>query len=129
MASPSLAIAAMCRAHSRLLQGMSIGMQQRYLMPCCARRVQATQRTGRAGRTRAGKCFRLYTRAAFENEMLAETVPEILRTSLQAAVLHLKTLPLNVDILHFDYMDAPKVQHRQSLPCASCPLQCSDVAG
>ena len=72
--------------------------------------MQATQRAGRAGRTRPGKCFRLYTRAVFEHNMLAETVPEILRTSLQTAVLHLKTLPLNVDVLHFDYMDAPQVR-------------------
>lgn len=76
-------------------------------LPCF--RVQATQRTGRAGRTRPGKCFRLYTRGDFEQRMPAETVPEILRTSLQAAVLHLKTLPLEVDVLHFDYMDAPQV--------------------
>lgn len=71
--------------------------------------MQATQRSGRAGRTRPGKCFRLYTRAEFEDTMPTETVPEILRTSLQAAVLHLKTLPLDVDVLHFDYMDAPQV--------------------
>lgn len=79
---------------------------------CCAcgpPRVQATQRTGRAGRTRPGKCFRLYTRAFFDKDMLPETVPEVLRTSLQAAVLHLKTLPLDVDVLHFEYMDPPKV--------------------
>ena len=48
--------------------------------------------------------------------MLPETVPEVLRTSLQAAVLHLKTLPLDVDVLHFDYMDAPKVGHGQAVP-------------
>lgn len=32
-------------------------------------RVQATQRAGRAGRTRPGKCFRLYTKKMFEREM------------------------------------------------------------
>lgn len=32
-------------------------------------RVQATQRAGRAGRTRPGKCFRLYTKKFFEREM------------------------------------------------------------
>lgn len=39
--------------------------------PAC--RVQATQRAGRAGRTRPGKCFRLYTKKFFEREM-PETV-------------------------------------------------------
>lgn len=80
-------------------------------------RVQATQRAGRAGRTRAGKCYRLYTRSAFDKEMCPETIPEIMRTSLQAAVLHLKTLPLNVDVLNFDYIDAPKVSMRSGCPC------------
>lgn len=37
------------------------------------------QRAGRAGRTRAGKCFRLYTEKAYKNEMIEQTYPEILR--------------------------------------------------
>ncbi len=39
------------------------------LCPASLRRVQATQRAGRAGRTRPGKCFRLYTKRFFEREM------------------------------------------------------------
>lgn len=50
--------------------------------------------------------------------MPAETVPEILRTSLQAAVLHLKAMPLNVDVLHFDWMDAPQVMQAPVLLAA-----------
>ena len=37
--------------------------------PAISCRVQATQRAGRAGRTRPGKCFRLYTKKFFEREM------------------------------------------------------------
>ena len=74
------------------------------------RRVQAIQRAGRAGRTQPGKCFRLYTRAFFEREMADATVPEIQRTSLLTAVLHLKSLPLEIDVLHFDFLDAPSVR-------------------
>jgi hypothetical protein len=36
---------------------------------CCRCRVQATQRAGRAGRTRPGTCYRLYTKKFFEREM------------------------------------------------------------
>ena len=36
--------------------------------------VQARQRAGRAGRTRAGRCFRLYTREHFELDMPTTTV-------------------------------------------------------
>ncbi len=73
------------------------------------RRVQATQRAGRAGRTRNGKCYRLYTQKCFERDMPAETLPEIQRTSMLTAVLFLKSLPLDIDVLAFDYLDHPGV--------------------
>ena len=41
--------------------------------------AQAKQRAGRAGRTKPGKCFRLYTEKAYKNEMQDNTYPEILR--------------------------------------------------
>jgi ATP-dependent RNA helicase DHX8/PRP22 len=44
--------------------------------------ASAQQRSGRAGRTGPGKCFRLYTESAFRNEMLPMTTPEIQRTNL-----------------------------------------------
>ena len=78
------------------------------LLWCC--RVQATQRAGRAGRTRNGKCYRLYTQKLFEREMPAETLPEIQRTSMLTAVLFLKSLPLDIDVLAFDYLDHPGVR-------------------
>lgn len=45
-------------------------------------KASAQQRAGRAGRTRPGKCFRLYTERAFKNEMQDNTYPEILRSNL-----------------------------------------------
>ena len=42
-------------------------------------RASANQRAGRAGRVGPGKCFRLYSQWAFENEMDENTVPEIQR--------------------------------------------------
>jgi ATP-dependent RNA helicase DHX8/PRP22 len=73
-------------------------------------RVQATQRAGRAGRTAPGTCFRLYTARTFEREMADATAPEIQRVPLLGAVLHLKSLPaaLGVDVLSFDFVDAPQ---------------------
>ena len=50
------------------------------------------QRAGRAGRTGPGKCYRLYTIEAFQNDMLPTTVPEIQRTNLANTVLLLKGL-------------------------------------
>lgn len=69
----------------------------------------ARQRAGRAGRTGPGKCYRLYTEAAYKNEMLPTNVPEIQRTNLANTVLTLKAMGIH-DLLHFDFMDPPPVQ-------------------
>eukprot|EP00004_Rigifila_ramosa_P017541 TRINITY_DN4276_c0_g2_i13.p1 TRINITY_DN4276_c0_g2~~TRINITY_DN4276_c0_g2_i13.p1 ORF type:complete len:924 (+),score=205.02 TRINITY_DN4276_c0_g2_i13:924-3695(+) len=71
--------------------------------------AQANQRKGRAGRTGPGKCYRLYTEAAYKNEMMPNTIPEIQRTNLGNTVLTLKALGIN-DLLHFDFMDPPPIQ-------------------
>ena len=55
-------------------------------------KASAKQRAGRAGRTRPGKCFRLYTEQAFEKELPDNAYPEILRSNLASVVLTLKKL-------------------------------------
>eukprot|EP00731_Ephydatia_muelleri_P034453 Em0060g11a len=69
-------------------------------------KASAQQRAGRAGRTRPGKCFRLYTEKAYQNEMQENTYPEILRSNLGTVVLQLKKLGID-DLVHFDFMDPP----------------------
>ncbi|UXI19927.1 transmembrane protein [Sarcoptes scabiei] len=69
-------------------------------------RASAQQRAGRAGRTKPGKCFRLYTEKAFKNDMQDQTYPEILRSNLGTIVLQLKKLGIH-DLVHFDFMDPP----------------------
>lgn len=69
-------------------------------------KASAQQRAGRAGRTRPGKCFRLYTEAAFKKELIDQTYPEILRSNLSSTVLELKKLGID-DLVHFDLMDPP----------------------
>ena len=49
--------------------------------------ASANQRSGRAGRTGPGQCYRLYTQRQFKDEMLVTTVPEIQRTNLATVVL------------------------------------------
>lgn len=68
--------------------------------------AQANQRAGRAGRTGPGKCFRLYTEAAFQTEMLPTSIPEIQRQNLSMTILMLKAMGIN-DLIHFDFMDPP----------------------
>ncbi|KAI1918778.1 DEAH-box ATP-dependent RNA helicase prp43 [Ophidiomyces ophidiicola] len=69
-------------------------------------KASAQQRAGRAGRTRPGKCFRLYTEGAFKKELIDQTYPEILRSNLSTTVLDLKKLGID-DLVHFDLMDPP----------------------
>ncbi|KAL0297086.1 UNVERIFIED_CONTAM: putative pre-splicing factor ATP-dependent RNA helicase DEAH4 [Sesamum radiatum] len=71
-------------------------------------KVQANQRAGRAGRTRPGKCYRLYPSLVYKDDFLDATVPEIQRSSLAGSVLYLKSLDLpDIDILKFDFLDPP----------------------
>lgn len=84
-----------------------LGMDSLVVTPIS--QASANQRSGRAGRTAPGKCFRLYTEAAFRNEMLPNTIPEIQRTNLGNVVLSLKAMGIN-DLLGFDFMDSPPVQ-------------------
>ena len=69
-------------------------------------KVQAIQRTGRAGRTREGKCIRLYTEKFYKEQMPDMTVPEIMRVNLASTVLTLKNIGIN-DVINFDYLDKP----------------------
>eukprot|EP01091_Cochliopodium_minus_P019661 TRINITY_DN8341_c0_g1_i1.p1 TRINITY_DN8341_c0_g1~~TRINITY_DN8341_c0_g1_i1.p1 ORF type:complete len:675 (-),score=205.85 TRINITY_DN8341_c0_g1_i1:87-2111(-) len=69
-------------------------------------KASAQQRAGRAGRTRPGKAFRLYTEKAFEEDLIEQTYPEIQRSDLASAVLQLKKLGID-DLVHFDFMDPP----------------------
>ena len=66
-------------------------------------RASAHQRAGRAGRTRPGKCFRLYTEGSFKKDLQEQTYPEILRSNLGSVVLQLKKLGID-DLVHFDFM-------------------------
>jgi pre-mRNA-splicing factor ATP-dependent RNA helicase DHX38/PRP16 len=68
--------------------------------------ANASQRSGRAGRTGPGKAFRLYTEKAYKEELYIQTIPEIQRTNLANTVLMLKSLGVK-DLLDFDFMDPP----------------------
>ena len=83
------------------------GMDSLVVVPIS--QAQAAQRSGRAGRTGPGKCYRLYTEAAFRNEMHPTTVPELQRANLAMTVLTLKAMGIN-DLLNFNFMDPPPAQ-------------------
>eukprot|EP00850_Spirogloea_muscicola_P002320 SM000009S23449 [mRNA] locus=s9:45710:49660:- [translate_table: standard] len=85
------------------------GMDSLVVVPIS--RVQATQRAGRAGRTRPGKCYRLYPKSHHDQDLPEVTVPEIQRSSLAAVALHLKSLELEaMDLLNFEFLDRPSTE-------------------
>jgi pre-mRNA-splicing factor ATP-dependent RNA helicase DHX38/PRP16 len=67
-------------------------------------KANANQRSGRAGRTGPGYCFRLYTERQYREELMESSVPEIQRTNLSNVVLLLKSLGIK-NLLEFDFMD------------------------
>lgn len=83
------------------------GMESLLVVPVS--RAGAKQRAGRAGRTQPGKCFRLYTKWSYLNEMDEDTVPELLRTNLCQVVLLLMSLGID-NLIDFDFIDAPPAE-------------------
>lgn len=81
-----------------------IGMDALSVFPIS--QANASQRSGRAGRTGPGQCFRLYSERNFREEMLKTNVPEIQRTNLSNVILLLKSLNVQ-DLMQFHFMDAP----------------------
>ncbi|KAG0502404.1 hypothetical protein HPP92_002476 [Vanilla planifolia] len=69
-------------------------------------RASARQRSGRAGRVRPGKCFRLYAEDYFLEEMPVEGIPEMQRSNLVSCVIQLKALGID-NILGFDWLASP----------------------
>jgi len=65
----------------------------------------AKQRAGRCGRVAAGVCIRLYDEQDFLQRP-AFTEPEILRSSLAAVILRMKSLRLG-DVEQFPFIEAP----------------------
>ena len=70
--------------------------------------ASALQRAGRAGRTKPGKCYRLYTKAAYDS-LTQTSVPEIQRTDLAPVILSLKTLGID-NVLRFEYLSPPPAE-------------------
>jgi ATP-dependent helicase HrpA len=66
----------------------------------------ANQRAGRCGRVAAGVCIRLYEEHDFKAR-LAFTEPEILRSSLAAVILRMRSLHL-ADVEQFPFIEAPQ---------------------
>ena len=75
-------------------------------------RSSSVQRTGRAGRTRAGRCLRLYTEADFLRRPEHDD-PEIRRVELVELVLQMRVLGVD-DLSAFGWFEAPLARALES---------------
>ena len=57
-------------------------------------------------RPASGKCYRLYTETAYEQQLKEQPDPEILRSNIGSVVLQLKAIGFD-DLIRFDFMDPP----------------------
>lgn len=71
-------------------------------------KASASQRAGRAGRTKPGKCFRLYTEADYLDLPQANP-PEIQRSNLAPVILQLKALGID-NVVQFDFLTPPSAE-------------------
>ncbi|SOV18462.1 pre-mRNA-splicing factor ATP-dependent RNA helicase PRP16 [Plasmodium sp. gorilla clade G2] len=82
----------------------NIGMDVLQVTPIS--QANANQRSGRAGRTGAGICYRLYTENTFLCDLYQNNIPEIQRSNLSNVVLLLKSLHVQ-NLFEFDFIDVP----------------------
>ena len=76
-------------------------------------KASAAQRAGRAGRTKPGFCFRLYTEETFNEIFLASTPPEVVSRRLTPEILLLKSIEIpEVGLFDFIYRPHSEVYYR-----------------
>ena len=72
-------------------------------------KASAEQRSGRAGRTGPGHCYRFYSSAVFERDFPGHADPEILRTPMEGVVLQMKAMIIE-NITNFPFPTPPESQ-------------------
>ncbi|EWC45097.1 hypothetical protein DRE_06236 [Drechslerella stenobrocha 248] len=69
-------------------------------------KASAAQRSGRAGRTGPGQCYRLYSSAVFERDFDQFAKPEILRMPIEGVVLQMKAMRIDT-VVNFPFPTPP----------------------
>ncbi|KAL6879246.1 P-loop containing nucleoside triphosphate hydrolase protein [Trichoderma novae-zelandiae] len=72
-------------------------------------KASASQRSGRAGRTGPGHCYRLYSSAVYERDFPEFSDPELLRMPIEGIVLQLKAMNLQ-NVVNFPFPTPPNRQ-------------------
>lgn len=70
-------------------------------------KASAGQRSGRAGRTGPGHCYRIYSSAVFERDFEQFSIPEILRMPVESIVLQMKSMAIQ-NVVNFPFPTPPE---------------------
>ncbi|KDN34519.1 hypothetical protein RSAG8_12392, partial [Rhizoctonia solani AG-8 WAC10335] len=70
-------------------------------------KASAAQRSGRAGRTGPGHCYRLYSSALYESHFIAHAKPEIERMPVEGVVLQMKSMGIDA-VVNFPFPTPPE---------------------
>jgi pre-mRNA-splicing factor ATP-dependent RNA helicase DHX15/PRP43 len=70
--------------------------------------ASARQRAGRAGQTKPGTCFRLYTKKTHDEDFVPIASSEIQSSSVTQVILQL--MAMNFNVTKFDFIDPPDTE-------------------
>lgn len=72
-------------------------------------KASADQRAGRAGRTSAGHCYRLYSSAVYNDQFGKYAEPEILVKPIDDLILQMKSIGID-NVANFPFPSCPKIE-------------------
>lgn len=72
-------------------------------------KASADQRAGRAGRTSAGHCYRLYSSAVYNDQFKKYSIPEILAKPIDDLMLQMKAIGID-NVANFPFPSPPKIE-------------------
>lgn len=72
-------------------------------------KASASQRSGRAGRTGPGHCYRLYSSAVFETDFPLFSEPEICKMPVESVVLSMKSMGIH-NVVNFPFPTPPPTE-------------------
>jgi Helicase associated domain (HA2) len=94
----------------------NVKTQIKELVTVWTSKASSQQRAGRAGRTSAGNCWRLYSEGFSRDAMAEATSPEILRTPLDELVMQ-------VSLFYENKRDGMKESQRGQFATGVCPIR------
>jgi len=90
--------------------------------------ASADQRSGRAGRTGPGFCYRLYSTPVYANIFKKFSDPEILNTPIESVILQLKAIGIK-NILRFPFPTIPNLNHIKDAIISLVKLKALETQG